>query len=194
MSLERDLKKAGIVLPLDSPWRRNFLVKGKDPLEARAVYDFCQNSAFLSTIAAIVWFVWPLIMVPENFDGWLFVAILVLLSVIYVASIVTMDNHDAGTNNLESIVKTAAMHLNISVNEMVSINLTFLQMRAESKLKTLAIELDRLRRDSDLDPLSIELPALQAKFKQVFDDFKLAKLIPEDATYARYFPQPGGKK
>ncbi len=194
MSLERDLKKAGIVLPPDSHWRKNFLVKGKDPLEALAIYDFCQNSAMLSTIAAIVWFASPLIMVPENFDGWLFVAILLLLVVMYVASIVTMDNHDAGTNNLESIVKTVAEHLNISVIEVVSSYWTVLHMRAESKLKNLAIELDKLRRDSDLDPLSIELPALQAKFKQAFDDFKLAKLIPEDATYARYFPTPAGKK
>jgi carbonic anhydrase len=86
------------------------------------------------------------------------------------------------------------MHLNISVNEMVSLNLPILQMRAESKLKNLAIELDKLRRDNDLDPLSLELPALQATFKEIFDAFKLAKLIPEDATYVRYFPAPAGKK
>lgn len=194
MSLERDLKKAGIVLPPDSPWRRNFLVKGKDPLEARAIYDFCASLVFLSVAAATVWFAWLLIKVPENFDGWSFVGILLLLSIVFGVSMVVMNSHDPGNNDLESIVRTAAMHLNISVNEMVSLNLPILQMRAESKLKNLAIELDKLRRDNDLDPLSLELPALQATFKEIFDAFKLAKLIPEDATYVRYFPAPAGKK
>ncbi len=192
MSLERDLKKAGIVLPPDSHWRRNFLVKGTDPLVAQFRSNIYTNLFVASVIGIFAWLFGNLIFLPIA-DIPLIVGVTTILGAAMVMFANSMSYY-SHPNDLESTVKKVADHLSISAVDVLAWDLSVIKHAAESHLKTVATELDKLRRDNDLDPLSIELPALQAKFKRAFDDFKLARLIPEDATYVRYFPAPAGKK
>jgi hypothetical protein len=104
-------------------------------------------------------------------------------------------------NDLRWSLETAAKHLyersdpSHGLRLVCECGFNWTREGADAKLKALGSEIDALDK-AKINPIegSVELNAARNKMRTMFNDLMCAKLIPEDATYVRYFPAPAGKK